>query len=271
VGGTPRPLAYLRGLWQAREFCYLLALSQLKSGTARTSLGLLWYVLNPLLQAAVYYIVFGRILGATRGVEDYPAFLIIGVFTFLYSSRAVSSGARSLVTQSRLVAQLRFPRAVVPLSAALAELLSHLPALVVMVGLVVVLTGDVSASFLLLPLLVLVQSIFNAGVAMGAARLLYQSRDVQNLLPHVLRFWLYFSGVLYPRERVERVVGEDSWLLAVYEVNPAYVYIDLSRDLLLDGEPGDPVRWALAVAWALVALVVGFFAFRSREQEYSLG
>jgi teichoic acid transport system permease protein len=95
-GARPSLPAYAGQLWGRRHFILTYAQSRVRAQYSASFLGQLWQVLTPLLNAAVYFFVFGLLLNANRGVENYPAFLVAGVFIFTYTQRAVLAGAQSI-------------------------------------------------------------------------------------------------------------------------------------------------------------------------------
>lgn len=271
VGAALPVREYLRRLWTGRDFLLQMPRSQLRAQTLGTTFGGVWHVLNPLMYAALYYVVFGLLFQADRSVDDYAGFLVVGLFAFLFTSRTIAAGANSITSNVALISQVRFPRASLPLAATAAEVVSHAIALGALLGVLLVLGETPEVTWLLLPLVVLLQMIFNFGVALVAARMAFHFRDIQNFLPHLLRFWMYSSGVFFTADFVrDRVTGSRS-LLTVFELNPAYVYVTLTRSALLDEHSAEGWLWAAAVGWAFVAVVGGFSFFRARELAYSGG
>ncbi len=268
--GAPLPIhSYLRSLWQRRDFLLLVPLGRLRAQTHSTVLGGLWHLLNPLLSAGVYYVVFGIIFEGRQSIPNYAGFLVVGLFSFLYTQRTLTTGAGSVTNNRSLIAQVNFPRAALPISATLAELVSHSWA-VVALALIVVPTGESpSATWLLLVPVLLVQSMFNLGLAMVVARLAFHFRDIQHFLPYVLRMWMYLSGIFFTVDFVENRLGSDHVLVTLFEWNPAYVYASLTRQAMLDAHPIDPSMWAVGALWGVVVLVLGFVYFRAREIEYA--
>ena len=120
--------------------------------------------------------------------------------------------------------------------------------------------------------ILLLQAIFNAGLAMGGARLGAKFTDIKQLIPFVMRVWMYGSAVLYPVQRfTDHLHG---WKLAVVEANPLLVYIELMRHALMEGVElaGAPrVLWIQAVVWALVVGIGGFIYFWRGEKGYGRG
>lgn len=264
VGGRPGLGSYLKGLWERREFAVSLPLATLRSRTEESALGSFWHLLNPLLLALAYFLVFGLVLDTSRGTDNFITFLIVGVFVFTYTSKSVSSGAKSLTANVGLLRAIRFPRALLPLSSTLVEAGTLLPA--IPIALVVALsTGEpvTPAWLLMLPALGL-QSLFNLGLALAVARLAAQVRDVQQVLPFVLRLWLYFSGVFYAFDQFVR----NEPVRRVLEINPTHVYMRLVRDVLITGQSSPVEVWLLACAWAAVALIGGFIFFWRAEERY---
>ena len=270
--GTKLPLRdYLRELWIRREFAITVPMGELRAQNQDTSLGQLWHLLNPMLLIGIYYFVFGIVLDieGRGGVDDYLPFLIVGIITFNYTRSSAQSGARMIVKNRRLVQSINFPRAILPVSSIVSETISHLYAIPVM--LVLLLSTNFldeatvfpSLWWLLLIPIVVLQALFNLGIAMAVARFAFHFRDVQNFMPYLLRLWFYMSGVLYP-------IGpliETDWLRGLLYANPAWSIIEIARDALLYERMVGWV-WALAIGWTFVTLIFGFWYFRRAESEY---
>ena len=265
--GRPVPLlTYLRDLWRRRDYLLRVPLEDLRVQNAHTLLGNLWLLLNPMLQVAVYLLVFGVLIDLDRGVDAYLAFLTVGVFVFHQAQRTVSAGARSVVANVGLIRALRFPRAALPVGSTSAQLISFAPVLVVMLGVTVGHGHLPTTRWLALPGLVALLTAFGLGAGLLAARANHTYRDFENLLPFLFRLLFYLSGVLYS---VDRLV-EDATLRALFALDPLYCLVTVWRWALLDSEAVGLV-WLGAVVWPVVTLVVGFVAFRSREATYGSG
>lgn len=268
VGGRIPLTNYVRDLWDRREFIMTLPLGELRAQNQDSMLGQFWHLLNPLLSTAVYYLVFGVILNAQRGVDNYPAFLIIGVLVFDYTRSSVSSGTRIIVKNRNLIQSINFPRAVLPIGAIIEETLAFMPGAVVMLA-VALITGESLALtwILILPLMV-VQGVFNLGLAMIAARLTFHFRDFQQLVPYLMRLWFYSSGVLFALESevIQSRIGT-GLLYDLLRLNPAHTFVAAARGALLDGQFVSSM-WAGALVWAVFVFVAGFMFFRAAENEY---
>lgn len=265
MGGRPPLGRYARELVARREFIWLIPRSEMRSRAMNTMLGSAWHLLNPLLLAAVYYLVFDVILPGNRDEihPNYAAFLVVGIMVYYFTQRTVLQGARGIVNDVKLLQNVNFPAAVLPVSAAISEALSHVYALGAML-IVVVSTGESPQwTWLLLVPLFFIQLFFNTGCAFVVSRLTVHFRDTEQFLPYVMRIGLYVSGVLFGAEIIE-----DATKRAIFELNPVYAFIRLTRGLILDGV----VEWrfvAQATIWAAVVFVAGFIYFWRYEGEYA--
>lgn len=256
-------MAYVRSLWSRREYAWHVPLNDLRSQQMDTVLGNAWHLLNPALSIAVYYLIFGVILETDRGVDNFIAFLAVGVFVFQFTQKATTAGSNSIVRNGGLLRSISFPRALLPISAVIAEALAFAPMVIVMLATVLLTGGDPRWSWLAVVPLTLLQLLFNIGVAMIAARAANAFRDIQNLLPFVFRLLFYGSGVLFS---VDAYLADDD-LRWMFIANPMFDMIELQRWAILGSHGGSPETVSLLI-WTTVVLVGGFMWFRRAEASY---
>jgi len=273
-GARPTLPAYVRELWARRHFITAFATAKLTAQYSQAKLGQVWQVMTPLLNAAVYYFIFGVLLGTKHGVPDFVPFLVTGVFIWTFTQSSIMAGTRAISGSLGLVRALHFPRAALPVSYAIQQLQQLLFSMAALVVILLCFGVPVSASWLLaVPVLVL-QFVFNAGVAMVMARMGAKTPDIAQLMPFVLRTWMYVSGVMWSIAATVKHSHMPHWALVALEGNPAAVYIDLMRFALIDSFHAHQLPhhvWALAIGWALVAGVGGFIYFWKAEETYGRG
>ncbi len=266
----PTFVDYLREMWTRRYFILAFARARTLTQYSEARLGQFWQVLTPLMNAALYYFVFGKLLGTDRGVDNFVGFLCIGMFVFSFLQRSITASAKSISGNLSLIRALHFPRACLPLG----YVLIHLNQLLVSMGVgvvIVLLTGEpIRAQWLMIVPDLLLASVFAAGVCLLVARIGAQLPDVSQLLPFVLRAWLYLSGVFYS---IEHVGFTDSkpWLRDVMMANPATVYIEIARAAFLEEFTVHPHAWEWGIGWALVSLAAGVVVFWRAEDRYGRG
>ena len=254
---------YLGQLWRRRSYIVHVPRQELRSRNMNTALGSMWHLLNPALSILIYFVIFGVVLDITRGVEYYIAYLSIGVMTFSFTQKAITSASTSLVRNGGLMRSVSFPRAMLPMTTVTTELLTYLPGVVLFLIVTVLNGAPVRTTWLLLPVLVVVQYVFNVGAGLIAARLNHTFRDIGNILPFVFRLLFYGSGVLF-------YVGayvEDPTLRWFFYVNPVFCILTLYRWAVL-GMPADMIEVASLAIWTAAVLIGGMWWFRRGEATY---
>ncbi|MFJ2774512.1 ABC transporter permease [Streptomyces sp. NPDC087300] len=273
-GARPTLPAYVRQLWQRRHFITAFATAKLTAQYSQAKLGQLWQIMTPLLNAAVYYFIFGVLMNTKRDVEDYVPFLVTGVFVFTFTQQSVLAGTRAISGSLGLVRALHFPRAALPVSYCLQQLQQLLFSMCAL--LVILLCFGVPptpAWLLVLPALAL-QFTFNTGLALVMARIGSRTPDIAQLMPFVLRTWMYASGVMWSLDAVLKGRDLPHVVTVLLECNPAAVYIDLMRFALIDTFHHDQLPhhvWAWALGWAVLAGIGGFIYFWKAEETYGRG
>lgn len=264
--------AYFRDLWARREFAWYLAMGNLKARNASTSLGLLWWVLNPVLLGSVYWFVFGLIFERDPdefGGLPFLAYLLSGMFPFYFTQTSMTGGVNSIISNTSLLANLRFPRAVLPIAALTEAFVGFLTSIVAFFLVVGPLYGIWPGphTLWLVPAMVL-QLMFNLGVSMLVARLAVPFRDLNNLVPYLTRIWLYLSPILYGESRLR---GIDPVLRQIAEFNPLLPILRLYRFGLAGVKTDGSEAVLMAAAWALVLLVGGgvwFIRYEGKMARY---
>lgn len=266
--GARAPLAeYTRDLWARRYFIVEFSRATNASGYSRSVLGQAWQVLTPLLNACVYFFIFGLLLHTRRGIPNYIGYLVIGIFVFQFIQASLNRGSRSLQSHISLVRTLHFPRAVFPISATVVALEQMLMSMVVLVPILLVTGEPVRPRWLLVIPALAMQSCFCVGLAFIFARIGAKVADVSQMLPFILRVWLYASGVMFS---IDRMTADMNPLVGdLLSANPAAEFIYLYRGALLQSQPSaTPSEWLIALAWTVVALVAGYVFFWKAEESY---
>jgi teichoic acid transport system permease protein len=300
---------YLRQLWHRWSFILAFATARNIAMYTEARLGQLWQVLTPLLNVAVYWLIFGLILNTSKGIPDFISFLVVGVFVFNFTQRAFISTSTVITSSLPLIRALQFPRAALPLAYVIIELQQMALSMAVLIVIVLVRGEPVTWYWLLTIPALLLQTIFNVGVGMFVARLGSTVNDFSQLLPFLLRTWMYLSGVLFS----VLILSQSAFgkahheIVALLQINPAAIYITLIRNSMLvsqrlsapgaeptngricakwPGTPKDPHYyasafcppvinpghlWYYAVGWAVGALIVGFIFFWRAEAKYGRG
>ena len=231
----PPIVDYIKSLWGRRYFITGFATAQNVAMYTEARLGQVWQILTPLLNAGVYYLIFGIILDTKRGVPNFIAFLVIGVFVFNFTQRSFIISSRVMFDSLPLIRALYFPRACLPLGYVLIELQQLAISLVVIFATVLASGEPVTWNWLLLIPVLFLQTLFNIGAAFILARFGAGFDDVSQLLPFIVRTWFYASGVMFSIQTFSNLALHPT-IAKVLQYNPAAIYITLARDALLKSQ-----------------------------------
>ncbi|GAB2612847.1 transport permease protein [Paractinoplanes abujensis] len=272
AGRLPSLPEYTRHLWSYRHFIAAFANAKVGASLGSTKLGVVWQLLTPLINAGVYYVIFGVLINTKQGVDNFIAYLCAGVFIFGFTQTVVQAGSQSITANMALIRALHFPRASLPIAVTLVEVRNMVASVVVLVAIVLATGEPITVEWLLLLPALLLQTLFNAGLALFTSRLIAKVTDIRQLIPYILRIWMYGSAVLYPVTFfAERLHG---WQLALVEANPLLIFIELVRHALMENvelaQPA-PLLWIQAVIWTALVSFGGYVYFWRGEKGYGRG
>ncbi len=264
VGAREPFLEYLKHAWQRRDFAYIMALYTNQANNAKNRLGRWWIVLLPTIQAAVYGLIFGVLLGATRP-DNFIPYLFTGVFLFSFLQGAFASGATAVTGNLGLVRSLSFPRILLPANAVIQQIFSLLPQIGLLLVTLLLFQQQITwAWFAIIPIVVLM-IMFGFGLATISARLTVHVADLNKLIPFVTRIVFYVSGIFFS---MEKVLANYPIALQIAKINPVYVYISLARGAMVEGYQMSADLWISAITWAFGTLLIGLWFFWKAEERY---
>lgn len=264
VGARPPLWEYLKQTWGRRRFITTMARFRMRAHLEDNRLGILWLLLQPVLNAIVYGSIF-YFLQSDRRPADYVAHVVTGVFLFQFFSRSLSGGAKSITGNQSLVQSLAFPRLTLPLAEVFEHFLSLLPSVGLLLVLLPILGHWPTWSWLLMVPLLGLYSLFNAGVAMIAARLTVHFRDLTQILPFISRILFYTSGVLFD---VNRIFTQHPAVIRLYDFQPIYQVLQIARQSLMGGYEINPHYWLYFSVWAVLTFCFGVVFFWVAEERY---
>src|SRR5690625_2557180 len=138
VGRRPGLWTYLKQVWKFRHFIIFDSKSRIAGESSEDSLGRVWMVLNPILQGAAYFLVFGIMLGTSRGIENFVAYLMIGVFMYRFTVSTVVAGSKAISGNRALVSAFNFPRMTLPIAINVREMLRQVTTYITMFALILI-------------------------------------------------------------------------------------------------------------------------------------
>ena len=237
----------------------------------RSFLGVAWSVLNPLLMMIVMAVVFSTIFAQGRNgtvsPELYPLYLIVGNVTFSVMSESTNQALMSIIWASSLLKKVKVHRWVFPVQKVLFSLVnfgfSLIAVAIVMIWFHVVPTWHL----ILLPVCLFLLMLFCMGLGMMLSALTVFFRDIMHLWSVVITAWTYLTPIFWTTDFIGRM---SHVVRIIMYANPMYNYIQFMRDIFLFQTTPTFFTVGMCVAWAVVALVLGYVVFHKSEHKFIL-
>lgn len=243
---------------QYRELLYQVTYRDLLLRYKQTVMGFAWAIFMPLVNTAVFSIIFMRVAPIDTGMP-YPLYAFCGLLTWNFLASSLKFAVNALTNNTSLVTKVYFPREILPVSSVLVSLVDFAVAALVLVAMMIYYRTGVHWTIVLLPVVVAVHVLFTIAVALllSMANLFY--RDVKYLFEIALTIWMFLTSVVYP---VSQVGGK---LATIMQWNPMTPIIDAYRDVLLRGHVPPLGSFGIAAAVSIVLFGVSWLRFHRAE------
>src|SRR5690625_3174925 len=243
--------AYVQEIRKRKDLLLYLVKSGLKAEHRNSYLGYFWWLLDPLLNIAVYYFLVVVIL--QRGGENYAVFLVIGLVVWRWISSSINTSANSILRYSSIINQVYLPKFIFPLSFTITQLVNFLFVLIV-IGLFLTIFGVVPTWHIVyLPLLIIITLTFLLAIGSILGYFTVFIRDIDNVLTHIIRIFFYASPIIWEGGRLPPEYG------FVVAVNPIAIIVNSYRDILMYHQRPDFI--GLGIIFAIYVLAIVFIVF----------
>jgi ABC-type polysaccharide/polyol phosphate export permease len=232
-------------------------------------LGVLWYLVNPLVLMGAYTLMFGHVL-KVQHFPDYPIFLMIGIVMWTFFQQSLLSASESLIEQGALIRKARFPRQAIPASTVTVQLITFLAILVLLLPVALVLRGTLAPALLLLPVVVVLLFCFVLGCALIVAVLHAYFRDVAPIVTAALLPWFFLTPIFFEPSTLG-FVKNHAWVGTLLAwVNPIAPFIEAARSIVFYGRVPSWGQLVYAACAAAIGLAVGALVFRRMDGELAV-
>ena len=254
---------YVAELVERREFIKELAGAEVRGQRSNTFLGELWTLVDPVFQASIYMFLFLVIRGSSGRSTEFVTAIVGSVFFFNYTRISLNDGGRAIVRNKGLVLNAIFPRALLPVAEVYKGFLSTVPALLLYVVIHQVAGAPTTASVLMVPFLLVVQTAINLGLALLLSTATVFFKDVSNLMSYVLRVLMFSTPVIYPVSMLSPSIR------AVLSWNPLFALF-ASYQAIITGQTPAAGLIVQSVGWAVLVLGAGAWVFLRHERSFGL-
>jgi lipopolysaccharide transport system permease protein len=229
----------------------------------RAVMGMAWAVFMPVLNTVVFTMIFKRVAKIDTGSIPYPLFAYCGLLPWNIFAVSLKKSVMDLVANKALLTKVYFPREIFPFSTMLVSMIDFAVGLSIVAGMMLYYHIPPSTTALFVPVLMAVQLMFTAGVAMLLAPANLYYRDVKYILDVLVAVGMFVTPVIYPTRHVGGVLG------TMLQLNPLAPIIDGYRAVLLRGELPHPVAFPAAAAFSLCLFAIGWLVFHRAEYAFA--
>ena len=230
----------------------------------RSTLGVLWSLLYPLLMMIVMSIVFANLFRIRTPGVNFFVYFEIGFVMFNYFSEATNFGMTSIVYNFGLLTKVYIPKYIFPLSKCLFCGLNFLLTLIPLF-IVVIFTGtigEISWWYLLLPFIFFFGFLFTVGISFILATVSVFFRDMFYIYGIILTIWNYATPVFYDISIIPETLQK------IFKLNPLYTYIASARDIILFGQCPTTLNIVLMVVYGILSVIIGSLIFKRHQNKF---
>lgn len=250
------------GIFAHRHLILYRSYADLKAEAERTYLGILWWVLEPVINMAVYYFVFSTLL--RRGEPDFAPFLLIGLVAWRWFESTVRRGCQIILASKGLILQTSLPKAIFPITGLLVNTFKFLIAFACLLIFLWFYGFHPGLNdWAQLPVVMLVQFLLLAAVAMPLSAVVPFVPDLFEFVLYGMRLLFFMSGIFYD---IGRIAPDYAFL---EYLNPMAFIISCYRDVLMHGEP---LRYDYLAVWSILSIgatLFGLLLFRRLDPVYA--
>lgn len=218
-------------------------------------LGRIWNVLNPMIQIATYWFVFGIGIRSNSPVGEHAflPWMLCGLIPWFFFSQSIVGGASSIYAKSGTVLKLKYPVSTVPIGSILVRFYNHLAVLVILIIMMLCFGYYPNFFWLNIVYYFIFELVFLSGFAMITSVLTMIARDFQKLLASIIRLWFYMTPILWDMSNLP------DWIKNILAMNPALYIVNGFRDSLLDNVMFYTRTKEMAFFWVVnvIVLIIG--------------
>lgn len=251
----------LKRVYEYRELLKTNVKKEIRGKYKNSFLGVIWSFLNPLLQVAVYAIVFPFILRNTQ--ENYVVFLCVGLIPWSFFSASIVRSASTMIENGNIIKKVFFPREILPISVVTSETVNFIISTIIILIFVLIGGLGISKYILFYPLILLIQYLLLIGISFIVSSINVYFRDLQHLIGIFLQILFYMTPIVYSGETIP---ANFKWLL---NINPMSYIIIAYRDIFYNQVMPDIKSLFILLVIVIVLCFVGYKIFNRLQRGFA--
>jgi ABC-type polysaccharide/polyol phosphate export permease len=257
----PIAIEEINTLIRYRDLLALMVSNNLKTRYKRSALGVVWTLLNPLINMAVITLAFSHLFRFT--LENYPIYILSGLIFWNFFTQSTTNAINNLVWGGALLRRVYVPRTIFSIASVGNGLVNLGLAMLPLIGIVIVLGHPIRLAWLFVPVGILIFAMFALGVSLFVSTLAVYFTDTVDIYQVLIQAWFFLTPIMYSPDILPPEYG---WLV---KLNPIYTLIELCRQPIYYGVLPDPATMGLALLYSVLALTIGWLMFTARSDDFA--
>ena len=251
----------IKEIYEYREMLYSLVKRELRSRYKASFLGFLWTFITPLLQLAVYSLVFSKIFVSTA--DNFIVFIFTGLLPWNFFSSAINVATGSIVNNSNLVKKIYFPKIILPISVVCTFMMDYIFGLIILIPALFISKVTFTFNMLWFPVILLIQMLFTLGLSFALSAWFVKARDVQYLVSVIMMLWFYLTPILYNIDSLSDILKK------ILILNPLTSIIISYQNIFVYGKSPYFTGLLISCIISLVTFVIGIIIFKKNEKSFA--
>jgi len=243
------------------DIIYHQTQAKMQAEGVRSNLGYVWWVLDPLLSLAIYYLLFKVLLN--RGGEDYISFLFIGLIAWRWFQMSITKGASSISAKKNLYKRIYLPKYIFPF----VEILYQTWKFVIVFTIILIIyqfTGyPLNWNYIFLPLIIILQFIFITSIVLPISAIIPFIPDMNFLISHVVRLLIYPSAVVFS---IDMIPEKYHYII---NLNPIALIINSYRDIVMYNKTPNFKWLSLVLVFSIIFTLFGLALINRNDKKYA--
>lgn len=254
-------MKFFKSLYQYRELLKTSISKDIRGKYKNSVLGIIWSFLNPLLQIAVYAIVFPLIMKSS--LPNYTVFLCCGLIPWNFFSAAISRTSFTMIENGNIIKKVYFPREILPISVTTSEAINFVISTIIILAFVLGYGMGISKFIIFYPIVLLVQYFLLIGISFIVSSVTVYFRDLQHFISIALQLLFYATPIVYAPDSIP---VNFQWIL---QYNPMTYIINAYRDIFYYQQMPDFASLAMVLVGSIIFCVIGYLIFNKLQRRFA--
>lgn len=248
-------------IYQYRELLKTNVKKEIRGRYKNSILGVMWSFLNPLLQLAVYSIIFGALLAG--GDQTYPIYICVALIPWTYFTTAITQASFTIIGNGDIIKKVYFPREILPISVVTSGAVNFIISTIIILAFVIFSGIGLSWYILLYPFVLLVQYVLLLGIAFIVSSITVYFRDLEHIIGIILLAAFYGTPIVYKLEQLPQN------LQIIMQLNPMTHIINGYRAIFYNQEMPNIKILSILLAISVVITIIGYFIFKKLQKGFA--